>query len=99
MPVSERIESILCQAAEIGRECGARRLVLYGSRARGDFKKSSDIDLAVWDMPERNRGTFWTRLEELPTLLKFDICHITPVTDKEFLENIEKDGRILYEKD
>ena len=97
--MSDQVESILCQAAALGQECGARRLVLYGSRARGDFKECSDIDLAVWDMPERNRGTFWAQLEDLPTLLKFDVCHISPLTDKEFLENIEKDGRVLYEKD
>lgn len=96
--MSEEIESILRQAAALGRDCGARRLVLYGSRARGDYKERSDIDLAVWDMPERSRGMFWAGLEDLPTLLKFDVCHISALTDRAFLENIEKDGRVLYEK-
>lgn len=96
--MSEEIESILRQAAALGQKYGARRLVLFGSRARGDFKERSDIDLAVWEMPERSRGMFWAELEELPTLLKFDICHISPLTDKAFLKNIERDGLTLYEE-
>lgn len=96
--MSKEIESILRQAAVLGQKYGARRLVLFGSRARGDFKERSDIDLAVWGMPERSRGMFWAELEELPTLLKFDICHISALTDKAFLENIEKEGLTLYEE-
>ncbi len=94
----EEIKSLLRQAAFLGQIHGAQRVVLYGSRARGDFKERSDIDLAIWGMPEQSRGSFLAELEELPTLLKFDVCHISPLTDKVFLENILKDGQILYEK-
>ena len=34
--------------------------------------------------------------EELPTLLKFDIVHIQDGMDPVFLQNIQKDGVILY---
>ena len=34
--------------------------------------------------------------EDLPTLLKFDIVHITDGMNPAFLANIEKDGVTLY---
>ena len=70
--------------------------MLFGSRARGDNKERSDIDLAVYGMPEPERGSFWLAAEELPTLLKLDIVHISPDMAPEFLQNIEKDGVTLY---
>lgn len=84
--------------AELARRYGAQRLVLYGSRARGDNGPRSDIDLAVFGMPESNRSAFWLGTEELPTLLKFDIAHVSPGMDPAFLENIEKEGVTLYEQ-
>lgn len=82
--------------SELARRYGASRLVLFGSRARGDNQERSDIDLAVYGMPEANRSLFWLDAEELPTLLKFDIVHVMPGMNHEFLNNIEKDGVILY---
>ena len=52
--------------------------------------------LAVYGMPEQNRGIFWLEAEELPTLLKLDIVHISSGMNPEFLHNIEKDGVTLY---
>lgn len=86
------------QIADIGRQLGAARIVLYGSRARGDNRPRSDIDLAVYGLPETRRGAFWDAVEELPTLLKFDVAYILPGTDADFLKNIEKDGITLYEE-
>ena len=84
--------------ARLGRQYGADQILLFGSRARGDYKERSDIDLAVYGMPEENRPGFWMDLEELPTLLKFDVVHIGPGTDPALMKNIEIDGVILYEK-
>lgn len=38
-------------ARELIRRFGAKRVVLFGSLARGDFSSWSDIDLAVWGIP------------------------------------------------
>lgn len=92
-------DNLAQQLADLARELSASKLVLFGSRARGDYRDRSDIDLAVYGMPEVNRATFWMGLEELPTLLKFDIVHIGPGISGTFLENIEKDGVTLYAKD
>ena len=104
LPKEERCTSMNLPApladglAGLARQYGARRLVLFGSRARGDNGPRSDIDLAVFGMPEANRSAFWMGTEELPTLLKFDIAHVSPDMDPAFLENIEKEGVTLYEQ-
>lgn len=90
------MEQIYRQLGELARRHGARKLVLFGYRARGDFRERSDIDLAVYGMPPENQTSFWLDAEELPTLLKLDIVHVAPDMDSEFLSNIEKDGVILY---
>lgn len=92
-------DSLTPQLAELARRHGAQRLVLFGSRARGDNRERSDIDLAVYGMPQANQSAFWLDAEELPTLLKLDIVHILPAMDPDFLRNIEKDGVTLYAED
>ena len=92
------MEELYRQLAALARRYGAKRLVLYGSRARGDHRYNSDIDLAVYGMPEANRANFWMDCEELPTLLKFDIVHITDGMNPAFLANIKKDGVELMDK-
>ena len=82
--------------ANLAARYGAQRLVLYGSRARGDFHARSDVDLAVYGMPEKQRGGFSLEAEDLPTLLKLDIVHISENMEPAFLQNIEKDGVTLY---
>ena len=92
------MEQILNQLAGLAERYGARQLVLFGSRARGDHRRTSDIDLAVYGMPEQNRAAFHMAAEELPTLLKLDIVHIQPGMNPAFIANIEKDGVDLMNK-
>lgn len=92
----EPMEELYSQLAALAKRYGAKRLVLFGSRARGDNRYNSDIDLAVYGMPKGSRSNFWMDCEELPTLLKFDIVHITDGMNPAFLANIKKDGVTLY---
>ena len=76
-----------------------QKVVLFGSRARGDNRPNSDIDLAVWaDEDFKSRGAFAFDIEDIRTLLKIDLAIIQPFTDQEFLANIQKDGVLLYER-
>ncbi len=86
------MEIICRQLAELARRHGAARLVLFGSRARGDAAPGSDIDLAVYGMPLEERGSFWVQAEELPTLFKLDILHMDTVADAALRANIEREG-------
>ena len=87
------------QIAKIGRQYGAAKVVLYGSRARGDNRQRSDIDLAVYGIEDRaQQALFAQAIEDLPTLLDFDLVFVRKDTDPKLLENIEKDGVSLMSK-
>ena len=64
-------EQVLREIREIAEKYGVKKVILFGSRARGDFRRTSDIDLAV-------SGGDVARFaldvdEETSTLLMFDI--------------------------
>ncbi|MCI9640451.1 nucleotidyltransferase domain-containing protein [Anaerotruncus sp. 80] len=72
------------------------KVVLFGSRARGDFQRTSDIDLA-------SRGGDFVRFsldvdEETSTLLQYDIVNLDGAVSDALRSSIEKEGRIIYEK-
>lgn len=69
---------------------------LFGSRARGDQKERSDIDLAVYG--GRTAEFALAVEEETSTLLKYDVVDMGASLQQELRESIEKEGRILYEE-
>jgi len=55
---------------EIGQNYAIEQIVLFGSRARGDHRPTSDIDLAVFLLPEfKSRGHMTSDFDDLNTLL------------------------------
>ena len=92
-------EGLIRSIREIGQNYGIERIVLFGSRARGDHKPGSDIDLAVFLMSDFNgRGHLTSDFDELNMLLKIDVIFINKDLDLKLLENIEKEGVVLYER-
>ena len=74
----------------------AERIILFGSRARGDFQKTSDIDVAI--KADKNILPIKDILDdEIDTLLKFDVVDLSTAS-KELEEEIEKEGIVIYEK-
>lgn len=87
---------VLEQIRALAEQYDLQRVVLFGSRARGDYKERSDIDLAVRG---GNVSAFSLAVdEETDTLLQYDIVDLDRPTDAALLDNIRKDGMILYEK-
>lgn len=81
---------------EMARQYGIERLILFGSRARGDNKERSDIDLAV---SGGNISAFAAAAdEELPTLLLLDVVNLDVAVDEDLLQSIKREGIVLYEK-
>lgn len=72
------------------------KVVLFGSRARGDYKNVSDIDIAVTG---GDVISFSIDVEEKTnTLLKFDVVNLDGAVQKELLESINREGVVVYEK-
>lgn len=80
----------------LAKRHGIRKVILFGSRARGDNWERSDIDLAVsgGDIGEFREAVD----EEAWTLLMFDVVNLDKGISEELQEEIDRDGVILYEK-
>lgn len=92
------MHKIYREISKLGKLYGASKIVLFGSRARKDNRERSDIDLAIYNMPCANQEKFTEAIYQLPTLLEFDLIFISKNTNKELLNNIEKDGILLMSK-
>lgn len=92
------MEALFNQIKELGITYHADKIVLFGSRARGDCRERSDIDIAVYGMQRENQVPFANAIDDLQTLLDFDIVFVTDNTAPELLKNIERDGIILMSK-
>jgi uncharacterized protein len=75
-----------------------KKIILFGSRARGNFRENSDFDIAVQGLkfPEQ-----WSKLlvdleNESFTLYKIDLVRIDQLND-DYLRNINNEGLSLYE--
>lgn len=92
------MDKLYKQISELGNRHGAKKIILFGSRARGDHRERSDIDIAVYGMPQSNQLYFKEDIGALPTLLDFDIVFVNEKTDENLINNINKDGIIIMNK-
>lgn len=87
---------VLQEIVQLAKENCIEKVILFGSRARGDFKERSDIDLAFHG---GNSINFILDVDELTsTLLEYDIVDLDKPVRKELLESIKNEGVVLYEK-
>ena len=79
----------------IVRQVHPSRILLYGSRARGNYTITSDVDIAI----DCGEDDFLIQSidEEVRTLLKIDIVNLRKV-NKRLQNEISTDGIVLYEK-
>ena len=75
------------------------RVVLFGSRARGDHDERSDIDLAI-ECPSASRES-WQQIcdqvDETRTLLFIDLIRLENTSDA-LRDRINREGIVLYER-
>jgi predicted nucleotidyltransferase len=75
---------------------GVKRVILFGSRARGYATPRSDIDLAVDISDDVTWRVVDELVEEYPTLLKIDLVRLSE-SYGEFHKAILESGKVLYE--
>ena len=89
-------KDVIEEIRNFARKYQVKKVILFGSRARGDYKRTSDIDIAV------SGGDFAEFAldveEETSTLLEFDIVNLDREMQDELREAIEREGKLLYEK-
>lgn len=70
---------------------------IFGSRATGDARPASDVDLALWgNVSAALVSTIAGELDELPLPYLFDVQAYDAISHQPLREHIDRVGRILY---
>jgi len=93
-PVIEKICSVLDQFPSISKA------ILYGSRAKGNFKRGSDIDLCLFgkDLDQVLVYRIEESLDDLLLPYQFDLSAYSSLSNKELIDHIDRIGVIFYQR-
>lgn len=76
------------------------KVVLYGSRAKGNYKEGSDIDLTLignnLNLKDLNRISL--ELDDLLLPYTFDISLFHQISNSELIDHINRVGVVVFEK-
>lgn len=72
--------------------------IIYGSRAMGNYKPGSDVDLALKGLLKESRVMdIAAQLNErLPLPYKFDVLAYSNLTNQALVEHIDRYGKTFY---
>lgn len=92
--------------AAVSAICGAfadypaiRRVLIYGSRAKGSYRPGSDIDLTIdgAGVTENERLEMESRLDDLLLPNTIDLSLLTTIKTSSLLDHIQRVGIVIYE--
>lgn len=90
-----RVVALVCDV--LARHPAVSEAVLFGSRARGNAKRSSDIDLALLgEFPPLELARIAGELEELPLPLRFDVQALDRIAHEGLREHLARVGVRVY---
>jgi predicted nucleotidyltransferase len=89
--------AVITQALRLFPE--VEEVILFGSRAKGNFKPGSDVDIAV-----KGEKVTHTTIIQLSSYLNeetvlpyfFDVIQIEKITNKALLEHVNRVGKNIY---
>ena len=89
-------ERLLTDIKRYAEKHNIKKVILFGSRAKGTHSPRSDVDIAIsgGDFD----GFYWDIKENAHSLLMFDIVNIDEGISDELFSEIDKDGVNIYEK-
>jgi predicted nucleotidyltransferase len=73
------------------------RVILFGSRAIGNYKKGSDIDLIVEYKDGKNNSLATILNQELPIPYYFDIIDSKLIENNNLKQHVKDFGKVIYE--
>ena len=93
--VVAQIHRVLSQFPEVEKG------VLYGSRAKGNFKRGSDIDLTLHGrlLDSRILGRIDDELDDLLLPYQFHLSIFSKITHPDVIDHIRRVGVIFYDKE
>jgi predicted nucleotidyltransferase len=87
--------------AVLRKEKAIERAVLFGSRAKGDFKNGSDVDIAlqgkgVTDSLAAHAASVLNDETSMP--YKFDVLNFNTIDNPDLIDHIQRVGVVFYTK-
>ncbi len=80
------------------RTPGLARVWVYGSRARGDHRRESDIDLALeWEAGIATPPLLEADVERLGLIYRTDVLDLSESLAEDFRKRIERDRKVFWE--
>lgn len=76
------------------------KVILYGSRAKGNYKPFSDVDITLVGegLSRRDLNEFLTRLDESSLPYIFDVSIFEKLNNPELIDHINRRGVEIYSK-
>ena len=76
------------------------KVVIYGSRAKSNYRKGSDIDLTFFgdDLTLNILYEIEEKIEELNLPYMFDVSIYNQIDNQNMIEHIDRVGKKFYEK-
>lgn len=92
--IIDQMNGVFAQFPQIGQ------VILYGSRAKGNFKRGSDIDLCLvgQDLSMSTLLNIDTALDDLLLPYKIDLSIRDHIDNTELLSHIERVGTLFYRR-
>lgn len=75
-----------------------QKVILFGSRAKNTYKQNSDIDLAVELEEDGKKLLLIRKLDNMRCALKFDVLNIKYIKNEQLINDIKKEGIIIYHR-
>jgi predicted nucleotidyltransferase len=90
----DAINDIFAQYASINR------VIIYGSRAKGNYKPSSDIDLTIEEdkLPISEFLEIENKLDDLLLPYKIDLSQKRKIANVDLVDHIDRVGKPFYKK-
>lgn len=91
----------LAKISAVLAQCPAlEKAVLYGSRAKGNHRPGSDIDLSLLGdtLSYAHLGQIESQLDDLMLPYSFDLSLFSQIDNPDLIEHIQRVGLVFYEK-
>lgn len=75
-------------------------VILYGSRAKGNYTEGSDIDLTLKgkNIATADLNTITNEIDKLLLPYMFDISIFSTIKNKDLIDHIKRVGKCIYRK-
>lgn len=91
--ILEKMKAVFRQFPQI------KKVIIYGSRATGTYKKGSDIDITLFGENLTLKNTVYPLMDSIDELYlpyMFDISIYSNIDNEDLVEHIKRVGKVFY---